>query len=183
MNTERIQETLKPETTLEKQLLEDPEFIEGVLYGKPRPGHPEGEVLLHIREVLDNVEKYSHHYDRDILRLIALIHDTFKYKVDRTKPKTGENHHGMLARRFAEKYTKDIRVLEVIELHDEAYNSWCKGDRDGKWVKAEERARVLIDRLDDRADRTLELYLDFYQCDNETGDKTQDNVNWVRGLI
>jgi hypothetical protein len=56
------------------------------------------------------------------LRIIAIIHDTFKYKVDRSKPKEGENHHGMLARRFAEKFitsadsrfaaaSKEIRVL------------------------------------------------------------------------
>jgi hypothetical protein len=32
---------------------------------------------------------------------------------------TGENHHAMIARRFAERYVDDPKLLDVIELHDE----------------------------------------------------------------
>jgi len=95
-----IEELIKPETELEKLIVSDPEFIEGANWGKPRPGHPEGTVLLHIVEVLKNVDKLLEnvHYDdavpiRKNLRLIAICHDTFKYKVDGTKSKEGENHH------------------------------------------------------------------------------------------
>lgn len=175
MKLEEIREILKPESELEKRIVNDPDFIEGAGYGKPRPGHPEGKVVYHIREVLDNVEK--HPEMRENLRLIALIHDTFKNKVDQTKPKSGENHHAMIARRFAEKFIQIPKdVLDIIELHDEAYNAWQQGGRKGNWYKAEERAGALMKRLatHDRGN----LYSAFYLCDNQTGDKEQENYEW-----
>lgn len=180
MKLQEIREILKPETELEKRIVTDAEFIEGVAYGKSRPGHPEGKVIYHIREVLDNIEKYSEM--RENLRLIALIHDTFKYKVDQTKPKSGENHHAMIARRFAEKFIQIPQdVLDVIELHDEAYNAWQQGGRKGNWYKAEERATSLIKKLG-TSDR-IKLYVAFYKCDNETGDKEQDNYEWFYDFL
>ena len=35
----------------------------------------------------------------------------------------GENHHAMRARRFAERYTDDERLLAAVELHDRPYRS------------------------------------------------------------
>ncbi len=173
-----IQEIIKPETELENRIIADADFIQGAMWGKPRNGHPEGQVIYHIGHVLKNVDKYSTHENRHKLRLIAIIHDSFKYKVDGTKPKSGENHHAMIARKFAEKYINDNELLEIIELHDEAYNSWCKGDRNGKWEKAEQRAIQLIKRLGS----SINLYLSFYQCDNETGDKESENFIWFNNL-
>lgn len=176
---ETIQKTIKPETDLEKSIVRHPGFIEGALWGKPRKGHPEGAVITHIGHVLANVEKYATPGYRERLRLIAIIHDTFKNKVDDSKPRSGENHHAMIARRFAEGFISDEKLLDIIELHDEAYNSWCKGDRDKNWNKAEERAWNLIKRLGD----SLELYLIFYRCDNETGDKESDNFIWFSNFV
>lgn len=173
-----IKEIIKPENELEEQIVADSEFIEGAMFGEPREGHPEGKVVYHIEEVLENADKYSSQENRKELRFIAMIHDTFKNKVDESKSKSGENHHAMIARRFAEKYTNDTKILDIIELHDEAYNSWCKGDRDNKWDKAEIRANKLIERLGD----SIELYLTFYKCDNETGNKRQDCVAWFQEL-
>jgi hypothetical protein len=174
-----LEDILEPETELEKEIILDPSFREGAVYGKPRKGHPEGKVVYHIREVLDNIDKYSEGEERTKLRLIALLHDTFKYKVDYDKPKKGDNHHGMIARRFAEDYIQDEQILEILELHDEAYNSWQKGNRDNNWERAYERAGILIERLGS----TLDLYLKFYRCDNETGDKVKNSVVWFCGLI
>ena len=174
MYIELINSPIKPETNLEREIVSDIDFIEGAMWGKPRNGHPEGEVIYHIGEVLDNVNKMSNMHNRAELRLIAIIHDTFKNKVDQTKSKTGENHHAMIARRFAEKYISDQHILDIIELHDEAYNSWCKGARDGKWDKAEARAISLIKRIDSY----MPLYLTFFECDSFTGDKATDSVKW-----
>lgn len=170
-----VEEILKPETELEKQIVRNQKFIFGALYGKPRNGHPEGQVVFHIREVLDNVEKYCTKENRTELRLIALIHDTFKNGVDNTKPKVGENHHAMIARRFAESFHLNEDVLDVIELHDEAYNAWSVGDRSDRWVVAEKRLEKLLLRL---TDQNYQLYRTFYRCDNETGNKTQANFEW-----
>jgi len=165
---------------LEKKICADLEWRRGLSYGKPRPGHPEGEVGKHICHVLENVRRlYSYHPIEAKLRLIAIIHDNFKYKVDRTKPKTNENHHGMIARRFAEKYITDTDVLDVIELHDEAYLSYKKGERKGKWHKAEKRIQPMIDRLGEN----IGLYMAFFKCDNSTGDKTSDSYDWVYNFV
>lgn len=170
---------LKPETELEEQIISDPEFQKGAMYGKPRPGHPEGRVVYHIAEVLRNVDHIPGQSDinRAKLRLVAFIHDTFKHKVDRKKSASGENHHAMIARRFAEKYIDDPLLLDIIEKHDEAYNGWCNGNRDGKWDKAKRRINALLDHLEQYEDG-VKLYKRFYKCDNETGDKDQTNFNW-----
>jgi hypothetical protein len=176
MNEKEIKELLKPETELEKRIVSDPEFIEGANYGKPRNGHPEGQVVYHIREVLDNVDKFSHERNRANLRIIALIHDTFKHKVDQTKPRSRMNHHAMIARKFAEKFNLPEGMLEIIELHDEAYNAWQQGGRKGDWYKAEKRADELLGKLIHH--NCADLYLTFYKCDNLTGDKEQENFEW-----
>ncbi len=80
----------------------------------------------------------------------------------------------MIARHFAERYTDDAALLDVIELHDEAYNSWVKGERSGKWPAAEARAHRLIDRLGPN----LALYVRFYHADNATGNKDERPFNW-----
>ena len=96
----------------------------------------------HIEEVLSNVDGVALDLtDRERLRFVALTHDTFKHRVDLSQPRVRENHHAMIARRFAERYSDDRELLDVIELHDEAFNAWVKGDRGGKWDAAEARAR------------------------------------------
>jgi hypothetical protein len=178
-----IKDIIKPENGIEDAIITDPDFIQGALYGKPRKGHPEGQVIYHIKEVLANVDKHSCEEDRWFLRLIAIIHDTFKYKVDQTKPKYGDNHHGMIARRFAEKYIGDENVLKIIELHDEAYNAWQQGGRHGDWYKADARAKTLIQNLKKMSPYCLDLYLKFYRCDNATGDKSSENYEWFKNKL
>jgi hypothetical protein len=175
MNKEEIKKIIKPENGIEEAIISDADFIEGAMYGKIRHGHPEGAVIYHIKEVLANINKfYGDDEDRSNLRLIAILHDTFKHKVDQTKPKVGENHHGMIARRFAERIRLiQSHVLTVIQFHDDAYNAWSAGGRHGDWYKAKRRADVLIGGL--IAEGVIDLYAKFYRCDNATGDKTQDN--------
>ncbi len=178
-----LTEILKPENELEKRIVADAEFQEGAMLGEPRPGHPEGKIVFHIAEVLQNVDKYSVDFPSHIragLRFIAFIHDTFKHKVDPKKNAQGENHHAMIARRFAEKFTGDEGILDIIELHDEAYNAWCNGSRDNKWEKAEKRFERLVERL---GSANLMPYAIFYKCDNETGDKDQANYNWFEEKV
>lgn len=136
--------------------------------------------MYHIAEVLENVNRYATSAEeRRDLRLIALIHDTCKYRVNRDKPKSGENHHAMLARRFAGRFLRDRPVLDVIELHDEAYNSWQLGTRKHKWDTAEARAGRLIARLGE----ALPLYLRFFHCDNETGSKSTASLEWFERFM
>ena len=86
-----------------------------------------------------------------------------------------------IARRFAEKYIDDnIDILFIIEHHDDAYNAWSQGGRHGNWYKAEERAKKLVKALETL--NCLELYLKFYECDNNTGDKSTENFEWFKNL-
>jgi len=175
-------EIIKPENGIEVAICNTSEFIEGINYGKPRPGHKEGQVIYHIEEVLGNIDKfYADDEDRSDLRLIAILHDTFKHKVDHTKPKAGDNHHGAFANKFASKYCHNSKVLAIIKTHDDAYNAWSAGGRRGDWYKAERRANNLIEFLEDID--CLDLYLKFYRCDNATGNKSQDNYEWFIDLI
>jgi hypothetical protein len=65
----------------------DPRWRRGVAWGTPRSGHPEGAVIHHIVAVLENVDRVAlDDGDRARLRLIALVHDTFKCDVDRSRP-------------------------------------------------------------------------------------------------
>ena len=129
--------------------------------------------------MLSNVDRVAQDpEDRARLRLVALIHDTFKNRVDRQRPRTGANHHAAIARRFAERYLDDQELLEVIELHDEAYNAWRQGARGGDWPAAEARARRLIERLGP----SLGFYLRFYRADNASGDKDPAPLEWFERL-
>jgi hypothetical protein len=174
-----VSSLLQPETILEQKIISSPEWLEGISWGKPRPGHPEGAVLFHILEVLNNVDDfYGNSPLREKLRIISIIHDTFKNKVDYSLPKKGENHHAMIARRFAEEFTDDIAILDVIQMHDDAYKAWNKGKRDGGWNKALEMAHQLIKDLGPN----LELYISFYKCDNFTGNKTAEPYEWFQEI-
>jgi hypothetical protein len=171
---------VEAETELERKVVSDPEWLDGVNWGDPRPGHPEGAVIAHIEEVLANVDDVAlDPADRERLRFVALVHDTFKHRVDRGKPIEGTNHHAMVARRFASRYSDDAELLDVIELHDEAFNAWVKGERGGKWDAAEERARRLLDRLGP----SVNFYIRFYRADNRTGSKDQAPLVWFEELL
>jgi hypothetical protein len=167
------------ETDLERRIVADPEWQEGAAWGKPRSGHPEGSIANHVRDVLDNIDvQGAAGARRADLRVIALLHDVMKHRVNRLKPASGENHHAMRARRFAERFLDDEDLLDVIELHDEAYNAWRLGGRRGRWDRAEARAARLLDRLGDR----LDLYLAFYRADNASGAKTAEPLRWFEAL-
>ena len=175
-----IKDIIKPENDIETAIANDVDFIAGCSHGKPRKGHPEGKVIYHVQEVLENIDKFYGEDDyRSDLRLIALVHDSFKHKVDRNRPMVGENHHGKIASNFASKYVDDEKILRIIELHDEAYNSWRMGMRN-RWKDALKRANRLIKTLLD--DDTLDLYLKFYHCDNLTGNKSNDDFEWFEEL-
>ncbi len=172
-------EILKPENELEKRIISDPEFIKGAYYGRPRSGHPEGEIYKHILEVLHNVDIVStNDIEREKLRIISLVHDTFKYKVDHTKQRVGKNHHGYFSYEFSKKYIHNESVLQVIFLHDEIYHIWLKSRRLDKWYLGEQKVLSLVDSLID-----LDLFIKFFECDNKTGTKTPENFIWFLDVL
>ncbi len=176
-----IETILKPETELEKALLDSDEFCKGLLWGKPRYGHPEGKVVYHIKEVLQNIDKLKvDSLTRKNLRIIAFVHDTFKYLEDkRGASRDWSRHHSMIARRFMENYITDQDVLDVIELHDEAYYSW----RLKMLYNHKKEGALRLQELLTRLKGNLQLYYLFFKCDTKTGDKTQSPLYWFETNI
>jgi hypothetical protein len=177
LTDKEICDLLKPETDLEQTLVLHPEVRAGLGWGEPRYGHPEGKVLFHIPEIFDNINALLpplSKNEREQLRLIALLHDAFKYIEHKGSPRDWSRHHSMLARQFGEKYITDQAVLDIIELHDEAYYCWqlevLKHDP--------QRSAARFEALLTRVGYCLQLYYLFFKCDTRTGDKTQAPVKW-----
>jgi hypothetical protein len=104
---------------------------------------------------------------------MALVHDAFKYQVRERLPRVGENHHAMRARRFAERFTDDERLLAAIQFHDRPYSLWRKLRRRGK---LDERGfRRMIKRIPDP-----ELFLRFIELDGSTEGKRPEPIEWFR---
>ena len=177
-----IESLLRPESELERHLLWVPEFRYGLLWGEPRFGHPEGQVGIHVREVFDNIDRVPgiNSSERSQLRLIALVHDTFKYAEDRSRPRDWGKHHGVLARRFLEPYTSDRAVLDVISTHDDAYYSWLDARHASPQESPNGRS---IEHLLRTVGHCLQLYYTFFKCDTQTGDKTQAPVKWFEKTV
>ncbi len=171
---------LEPENELEERLLAEPGFRDGLKWGVPRFGHPEGEVYKHVREVLSNIDQLDGGSDeRRRLRLIAYVHDTFKYREDKSVPRNWDRHHGKLARNFLEPFCEDERLLDIVELHDEAYYCWRFSQLLCKPELGKERLERLFSRLDDE----LPLFFRFFVCDTLTGDKIMAPLYWFEQRV
>jgi hypothetical protein len=163
----------KPENELERTLIADPELREGLAWGRPRHGHPEGSVGAHVADLLQTVDRWGETGSRRAdLRFLALVHDAMKYRVRDWLPKVGENHHAMRARRFAERYTGDERLLATIEQHDRPYALWRKLQRTGR--VDEQGLRRMLERLPDRG-----LFVRFVELDGSTEGKNPEPIAWL----
>lgn len=130
-----------------------------------------------MAELLATIDEWGERGERrEALRILALVHDSLKRSVDGRRPRTGENHHAMRARRFAERYTSDERLLTVIELHDRPYALWRRLDRTGELQ--EEELEAMIEALPDPA-----LFLRFVELDGSTAGKTREPLEWLRGEL
>jgi hypothetical protein len=164
----------EPQTELERRVVAEPELLEGLAWGQPRAGHPEGAVGTHVAHLLEALERNGATGEqRELLRFMALVHDAFKYQVRERLPRVGENHHAMRARRFAEEFTDDERVLSAIQFHDRPYGLWRKMRRRGK---LDERGfRRMVKRVQDP-----ELFLQFIELDGSTEGKRAEPIEWFR---
>jgi hypothetical protein len=156
-----------PETPLERTLLADPRLRAGVQWGAPRAGHPEGSVAHHAATILGRIAPDDPL--RDDLRLLAIIHDAFKAEVRPDERWSPENDHATRARRFAERYLADERLLAALELHDEPYWIW-------RHAGAPEHALgPLLERVPD-----TELFARFVELDAAGEGKDLTFLWWFR---
>jgi hypothetical protein len=155
------------ENDLEREVTADDELLRGLTWGRKRFGHPEGRVGLHVAAILRRIGDYP--TMRGDLRFIALVHDSFKYAVRPCEGWSRDNDHAALARRFAERYITDERVLCAIELHDELFWIWNNGGED---------IGPVLDKVSD-----CELYLRFVELDAITEGKDPTLLWWIRHAI
>ena len=149
-------------------------MLEGLAWGKPRKGHPEGSIGAHVADLLATIDRWEEPEPRrSELRFMALVHDTLKNRVQHWRPRTGENHHAMRARRLAEGYTDDDRLLTTIELHDRPYSIWKKMRRRRR-VDRKRLAR-LLGRIEDP-----DLFMRFLELDGSTEGKNPEPIRWFR---
>jgi hypothetical protein len=156
----------RPETTLEVRLSTDPSIFAGLAWGAPRPGHPEGTVAAHVAAMLRRIP--TEDPDRAALRALAILHDAAKMAVRRDDAWSPDNDHAVLARRLAEAYTDDARLLAAIELHDEPYWRW-RHDGSGASVDS------VLERVIDPA-----LFVRFVELDASTEGKDLSFLWWFR---
>ncbi len=167
----------EPASELERVLARDPVLREGLAWGEPRRGHPEGAVGAHVSDLLNIIDAWGETDERRLeLRFISLVHDAMKGKVEYGLPRTGENHHAMRARRFAEAYADDERLLATIELHDRPYAIWRGSPK--RTRDANERLAAMSERIPD-----LDLFLRFVELDGSTEGKNPEPVEWVRSEL
>jgi hypothetical protein len=165
---------LRPETNLERALLRDPELQRGLAWGRPRKGHPEGSVGSHVADLFETIDAWGERgHRREELRFLALVHDSLKYRVQHWRPKTGENHHAMRARRFAERYTDDERLLGAIEQHDRPYGLWRKLKRTGRLH--DDAFERMLGHIPD-----LDLFVRFVELDGSSEGKRPEPVDWLK---
>ena len=164
----------RPETELEQRVSGDPVLLAGLAWGKPRGGHLEGTVGAHVADLMEAIERRRETARRrSDLRFLALVHDSLKYQVNDWRPKTGQNHHAVRARRFAERYTADERLLATIELHDRPYNLWKRMRRRRR---PDERAfDRMLERIPD-----LDLFVRFVELDGSTEGKRAEPIAWLK---
>jgi hypothetical protein len=166
----------RPQTELERAVWRDPDLLRGLAWGKPRRGHPEGSVAAHVADLLEAIERWGEAGDRRAeLRFVALVHDSLKYRVANWRPKVGENHHAMRARRYAERYTDDERLLATIEMHDRPYNLWRRPPR-GRFD--DRRLMRMVERIPD-----LDLFVRFLELDGSTEGKNPEPIRGFKEVL
>ena len=114
---------------------------------------------------------------RQQLRLIAFAHDTFKYREYQLGRRV--KHHGLMAREFMEAHVGDAVLLNIIELHDEAFYCWRAAHLEHQPDMAAHRLEKLLETMGEN----LPLYFDFYKCDTRTGDKIQAPLLWFEQVV
>jgi hypothetical protein len=159
-----------PESSLESRLTRDPELRRGWAWGRPRHGHPEGAVGNHVAAMLAAIRPDDPL--RADLRLLTLLHDTFKYRVREGAPWSPDNDHAELARAFAERHGCPQRIALTLALHDAPYWIWHRrgGDR-----------ALLAGVLANAPDRAL--LLRFVALDASTHGKDPAFLEWFRAAV
>lgn len=179
LTSSELKDFLQPETLLEASFLDDAEFCRGLHWGVPRYGHPEGTIMAHIVEVNANIDRLPVDAEtRRLLRIVCWVHDTFKHIEDKGSPRDWTKHHGVYARNFLARYVDDAQLLNLVEMHDDAYYAWRLAHLYHRLGESEERIQALRKALRKGLGDYWQLFYLFFKCDTSTGDKNPAPLVW-----
>lgn len=176
LESQSLEFFVQPETELEQKIVMDESWREGASWSLSHWAHPEGRIIYHIQEVLTNINKLAlSELSRERLRLVAIIHDSFKYLEIRSIPRVISKHHAILAYKFAKRYISDELVLNMILFHDHPFYAWQAFQYENieiseQLIKRLESAFQIPDQMQD--------FYNFFICDTYTGHKTPEPLYW-----
>lgn len=181
LNSPEVSAFIIPESDFEQKILNHPDVLAGLKWGYPRFGHPEGKVMFHVKEIFDNIDALDTDSEtRRKLRTLALIHDTFKYREDRSQMANDRTkHHAYIAHDFLASYTDEQDLLQITKTHDDAYYAW----RADHAYRDPESAQIKLKDLIQNNQGHLDLYYKFFVCDTRTGDKNQSPIRWFESKM
>ena len=161
------------ETILEERICADVAWQQGVVWGEPRPGHSEGQVMYHIAEVLTNIDRLARtHEERRDLRLITLI--MIPSNIVLIQPNlvlvTTIMQCSLANLRSAISTTLLFLISWNCMMNDSMPGVWRTYQ--SRWNEAEARTQRLVARLGS----SLPLYVLFFRADNRTGSKKPDSL-------
>jgi hypothetical protein len=172
--------------TIYEKITADPRYTEGVKYGKPRTGHAEGTVELHIIDLENNL-MMLHPLLSEVeywkLRILVHTHDTMKLWAKRDSPIAGNESHATLAKRFLAEFLDETLVepaqrndlLNMVQYHDENWAIW-KG--------FEEKGRVKQSRLNNVLSiKDMDVFLFFTIIDAYTPSKEYKKLRWFVDIV
>lgn len=157
-----------------EQIRKDPRYQENIEWGSPRPGHPEGTVRKHILELESNLAALTTEttpVEREKLKLLIHVHDSFKKGAKRGVAITDPRSHASLARAFLAGFCSDQDLLNMVQFHDEPYALY-KRERRGQ--SAGRRLQELRSRIKD-----WRLFLLFLVIDSATAGKSKEPLRWA----
>jgi hypothetical protein len=153
----------------------DPRYQKNIEYGQPRAGHPEGKVKFHIADLEANLEilteKNISTSDYWKLKFIIHVHDLFKVEEQKKTPTLHPENHASLAKEYANQFTDDIDLLNIIQFHDENYNFWREYVQTGDYDR--DRFQRLLNTI-----KNWDLFLMFVIIDGCTEGKELAKLAW-----
>ncbi len=136
--------------------------------------------MAHIIEVNANIDRLPVDAEtRRLLRIVCWVHDTFKHIEDKGSPRDWTKHHGVYARNFLARYLDDQKLLNLVEMHDDAYYAWRLAHLYHRLAESEERIVALREALGDY----WQLFYLFFKCDTSTGDKNPAPLVWFEDTM
>jgi len=139
--------------------LSHPRLQANTNWGDPRPGHDEGKIVDHLKELRGNFDFIDRFLkgsqseprlspeERIKLLLLVNVHDSFKSEATPGVGIFDQRSHASIATRFLRDYVPDQDLLEMVQRHDEpfALSKRLQNWRDKDAV----RLRTLIDSIQD----------------------------------